>query len=235
MKIAMIHGQNHKGSTYHIGRMLAEVLETEENVTEFFLPRDLNHFCLGCYTCIGDEEKCPFYEEKKRIADAMEQADLLIFTTPNYCMAPSAPLKAFIDLFYQYWIPHRPRKYMFSKKAVVISTTAGTGAGHAIKTVKRTLAYWGIPYIKTYGVAVQASCWAEVKAEKKEKIKKDMVALAGKIRRASGGKPSPYIRFLFRMMVLSRKNAIGDVPAETGYWKENGWLDGRVPWKNDAE
>ena len=235
MNITMIHGQNHKGSTYHIGRMLAEALETEANITEFFLPRDLNHFCLGCYTCIEDEEKCPFYEEKKRIADAMEQADLLIFTTPNYCMAPSAPLKAFIDLFYQYWIPHRPRKDMFSKKAVVISTTAGTGAGQAIKTVKRTLAYWGVPYIKTYGVAVQASCWADVKADKKEKIEKDMVALAGKIRRASCGKPSPYIRFLFHMMVLSRKNQVGDLPAETVYWKENGWLNGRVPWKKYSE
>lgn len=230
MKITMIHGQNHKGSTYHIGRTLAEALEPEANITEFFLPRDLNHFCLGCYTCMEDEEKCPFYEEKKRIADAMEQADLLIFTTPNYCMAPSAPLKAFIDLFYQYWIPHRPRRDMFSKKAVVISTTAGTGAGQAIKTVKRTLAYWGVPYIKKYGVAVQASCWAEVKADKKERIEKDMVKLAGKIRRASCGKPSPYIRFLFHMMVLSRKNQVGDLPAETVYWKENGWLNGRVPW-----
>lgn len=232
MKITIIHGQNHKGSTYHIGRILAELLEQEENITEFFLPRDLNHFCLGCYTCIEDEGKCPFHEEKKRIADAMETADLLIFTTPNYCMAPSAPLKAFIDLFYQYWIPHRPRKCMFSKKAVVISTTAGAGAGHAIKTVKRTLAYWGVPYIKTYGVAVQASCWAEVKAGKKEKIKRDMVKLAGKIRRASCRKPSPYIRMMFRMMVLSRKNQVGDLPAETRYWQENGWLDGRVPWKD---
>lgn len=232
MKITIIHGQNHKGSTYHIGRILVESLEQEENITEFFLPRDLNHFCLGCYTCIEDEGKCPFYGEKKRIADAMEQADLLIFTTPNYCMAPSAPMKAFIDLFYQYWIPHRPRKCMFSKKAVVISTTAGMGAGQAIKTVKRTLAYWGVPYIKTYGVAVQASCWAEVKACKKEKIKKDMIALAEKIRRASCKKTSLYIRFMFRMMVLSRKKAVGDVPAETSYWKENGWLDGRVPWKN---
>ena len=172
-------------------------------------------------------EKCPFYEEKKRIADAMEEADLLIFTTPNYCMAPSAPMKAFIDLFYQYWIPHRPRKYMFSKKAVVISTTAGMGAGCAIKTVKRTLTYWGVPYIKTYGMAVQASSWAEVSDAKKGKVKKDMAALAEKIRRESCGKPSLYIRFLFRMMVLSRKKEVGDVSAETGYWKENGWLDGR--------
>ena len=70
MKITMIHGQNHKGSTYHLGRILAEEIETEENITEFFLPRDLNHFCLGCYTCIEDEQKCPFYEEKQRIADA---------------------------------------------------------------------------------------------------------------------------------------------------------------------
>lgn len=227
MEITMIHGQNHKGSTYHIGRILAESLESKENITEFFLPRDLNHFCLGCYTCIENEEKCPFYEEKKRIADAMEEADLLIFTTPNYCMAPSAPMKAFIDLFYQYWIPHRPRKYMFSKKAVVISTTAGMGAGCAIKTVKRTLTYWGVPYIKTYGMAVQASSWAEVSDAKKGKVKKDMAALAEKIRRESCGKPSLYIRFLFRMMVLSRKKEVGDVSAETGYWKENGWLDGR--------
>lgn len=231
MKITMIHGQNHKGSTYHLGRILAETLESEDNITEFFLPRDLNHFCVGCYACIDDEKKCPFFEEKKRIADAMEEADLLIFTTPNYCMAPSAPMKAFIDLFYQYWIPHRPRKSMFSKKAVVLSTTAGIGAGHAIKTVKRTLAYWGVPYIKTYGVAVQAASWKDVAEDKKEKIKKKMMTLAGKIKRASSGKPSLYIRFLFHMMVLSRKNEIGDLPAETRYWKEYGWLDGKVPWK----
>ena len=124
---------------------------------------------------------------------------------------------------------------MFSKKAVVISTTAGMGAGQAIKTVKRTLAYWGVPYIKTYGVAVQASCWAEVKEDKKVKIMKDMVRLAGKIKRASCGKPSPYIRLMFRMMVLSRKNQAGDVPAETVYWQKNGWLNGRIPWKNDEE
>ena len=169
MKIVMIHGQNHKGSTYHIGRFLAEALTDEENIREFFLPGDLNHFCLGCYACIDEEERCPFYGEKKVIADAMEAADMLVLTTPNYCMAPSAPMKAFLDLFFQYWISHRPRKSMFSKKAVVISTTAGMGARQAIRPVKRAMAYWGIPCIKTYGLAVQASCWAEVAEEKKEK------------------------------------------------------------------
>ena len=44
MKIVMIHGQNHKGSSYHIGRMIANKIGGEDDVIEFFLPRDLNHF-----------------------------------------------------------------------------------------------------------------------------------------------------------------------------------------------
>lgn len=55
MKITLIHGQNHKGSTYHIGKMLAEKFEGV-TITEFFLPKDLEHFCLGCYQCIEAEE-----------------------------------------------------------------------------------------------------------------------------------------------------------------------------------
>ena len=35
MNIVIINGQNHKGSTYHIGRMLAE--RVGGNITEFFL------------------------------------------------------------------------------------------------------------------------------------------------------------------------------------------------------
>lgn len=229
MKIGIIHGQNHRGSTYHIGRLLAEALAEEQDIREFFLPRDLNHFCLGCYTCMDAEERCPFYEKKKIIADAMEAADALIFTTPNYCMAPSAPMKAFLDLFYQYWISHRPRKSMFSKKAAVISTTAGIGTGQAIKPIKRALAYWGIPYIKTYGLAVQASSWADVAQEKKAKAKRNMLALARKIEAQKCGKPSLYIRFMFHMMAFARKRDSGS--AETDYWRENGWLDKRKPWK----
>lgn len=230
MKIVMIHGQNHKGSTYHIGRILAEQLAVQEDITEFFMPRDLNHHCLGCYTCIEDETKCPFYDEKKVIADAMEDAELLIFTTPNYCMAPSAPMKAFIDLFYQYWIIHRPRKSMFTKKAVVISTTSGLGAGAAIKPIKRTLAYWGVPYVRTYGLAVQASHWSEVSKDKLNKINKDMSSLAAKIKSARVGKPSLYIRFMFLMMAYIRKKNPDYMPSETIHWKEDGLLNKTKPW-----
>ena len=55
MKITVINGKNHKGTSYHMGRILAEKLTRKEAITEFFLPKDLDHFCLGCYSCIEDE------------------------------------------------------------------------------------------------------------------------------------------------------------------------------------
>ena len=78
MKIAMINGQNHKGSTYHIGKMLADKLGGE--VTEFFLPKDFGHFCIGCNQCIVKDEKlCPYYKELKPLTDAIDSADVIIY------------------------------------------------------------------------------------------------------------------------------------------------------------
>lgn len=60
MKIVAVYGQNHKGSTYNISRMLIEKLGGE--VEEFFLPRDFDEFCIGCNSCFTiDESKCPHY------------------------------------------------------------------------------------------------------------------------------------------------------------------------------
>ena len=228
MNIVVINGQNHKGSTWHTGNLLINSFSGGNEITEFFLPKDLNHFCMGCFSCLKDLSICPFYEEKKTIADAMEEADILILTSPNYCMLPSAPMKAFIDLFYQYWIPHRPQNSMFHKKAVVISTTAGMGAGRVCSQLKRALAYWGIPYIKTYAVAVQASSWKEVKDKKKKKITADMKQLAKTVEKANPGKPSLYIRLMFNLMAGVKKKWND---SEADHWEEYGWLDGKKPWK----
>lgn len=230
MKIVLIHGQNHKGSSYHIGRMIADTIRDKKEVKEFFLPRDLNHFCLGCYKCIEGDENCPFYNEKKIIMEAVEAADLLIFTTPTYCMHASAPMKSFIDLTYTYWMSHRPRKCMFSKKAVVVSTAAGTGAKSAIKDVTTALFYCGVPYIKSYGLAVQAMNWDMVNAEKKEKIQKDTTRIAKKL--SNGKKPFVGIktRFMFKMMAGMQQMGCGSSPIEKEYWEKNGWLGKKRPW-----
>ncbi len=235
MKVVMIHGQNHKGSTYHIGRLLLEKVQGEKEVKEFFLPRDLNHFCTGCYACITDDRKCPFYEEKSKIMEAVEHADLLIFTTPTYCMGASASLKALFDLTFTYWMVHRPRACMFHKKAVVISTAAGSGARKAVKDVANMLFYMGVPWVKRYGISVQAMNWESVSAKRKEKIKKELTSLAAKLDRAGTPKAGIKTRAVFSLMRKMQQGGMGSSPVEMRYWSAQGWLDKKRPWKDCAE
>ena len=231
MKTVIIHGQSHKGSSYHVGRMLADRVADENEITEFFLPNDLNHFCLGCYKCLESEDKCPFYEEKQVIMNAIEKCELLVVTTPTYCMLPSAALKSFFDLTFTNWMPHRPKKYMFTKKAVVVSTMAGSGAKPALASIKKALFYWGIPYIKTYGVAVQATSWAEVREEKRKKIFSRVDKLERKLRRTKKPRVGIKTRFIFMMMRMTQRGNMGASPHEKEYWEKMGWLEKERPWK----
>ena len=231
MKIVLIHGQNHKGSTYHIGRLIAEKISSGNNLTEFFLPRDLNHFCTGCYACVEDVTKCPFYEEKNRIMAEAETADILIFTTPTYCLGESAPMKSFIDLTFNYWMSHRPRKCMFSKKAIVVSTAAGRGAKKAVKHVANALFYWGIPCIWSYGITVQAMNWEGVRSRKKQKIEKDAARIAHKVIRKKHVKAGLRTKGLFMLMRMMQKANFGSGEADKAYWEKNGWLGKGRPWR----
>ena len=82
MKITIIHGQNHKGSTYTVARELAEKLGGE--ITEFFLPRDFAQPCLGCTTCFRtDLTHCPHFEKLQPLAVALLFADVILASFYN--------------------------------------------------------------------------------------------------------------------------------------------------------
>ena len=230
MKIVMLNGQNHRGSSYHVGRAIIDKIEGEKEVREFFFPRDLDHFCLGCYGCIEDVAACPYHAEKKVILDAMDGADLLVVTTPTYCMHVSAPLKAFIDLTFDQWMAHRPMASMFTKRAVIVSTAAGTGTGSAMKDVQDALFYMGVPQIIKYGLAVQAMNWQGVSEKKKAKIEKDAGRIARKLSRGKAPAVGIKTRFMFAVMRMLHKKGWDSSPVEAAYWKERGWLDGKKPW-----
>lgn len=231
MKIVMIHGQNHKGSTWNIGNLLVQRIQGENEVKEYFLPRDLNHFCTGCFACLEARERCPYWQEKAPIQQDLLDADLLIFTSPNYCMMPSAPMKAFLDLFFTNWMSHKPLPEMFSKGAVVISTAAGAGAKNTVKLIGNNLTNWGIPQVHSYAAVVNAMNWGMVPPRKKVKIEKDMDKLARKLSRSGRVPVGIRTRFLFWFYGGMQKAGWGASPEEKQYWIENGWLSGGKPWK----
>ena len=231
MKVVLIHGQNHQGTSCHMGRMLADQITAPEEQTEFFLPRDLNHFCTGCCRCLQKEEACPFWAEKERILHALEAADILIFTTPTYCMHASAPMKAFLDLTFTNWMVHRPKESMFSKKAVIFSSAAGSGANSAIKDVKTALTYWGIPEIHCFGLAVQAMGWDQVSPQKMAVIERRISRIAGMVSRNRRPAAGLKTRFLFFIMRSMQAAGWGSSPEEKEYWQQKGWLGSVRPWK----
>lgn len=229
MKTVIIHGQNHKGSTYNIARILAEKIGGE--TTEFFLPKDFGEFCVGCTTCfMKDEKKCPHYERLKPITAAMDSADVIILASPVYVYHATGAMKALLDHYGYRWLVHSPEESMFKKQGVCISTAAGAGMKPTNKDMADSLFFWGIAKIYKFGIAVAATDWKKVNDKKKKKIEKATSSIAKKIIKNNGKvKPSLKTKGYFYLMRMLQKKGWNE--KDVKYWKEKGWDKKSRPWK----
>ncbi len=228
MKITVIHGQNHKGSTCHIAEMLAEKIGGE--ITEFFLPKDFGEFCVGCTQCFGKSETlCPHYEKLKPITEAIDGADVIILASPVYVYHVTGAMKAFLDHYGYRWMVHRPEEKMFKKQVVCISTAAGAGTKSTCKDMADSAFFWGAARIYKYGVNVREVSWNRVKPELKESIDRKTTALSIRIKRNAGRvKPTLKTKGFFYIMRMLQKNGFNE--ADMAYWKEKGWTEKARPW-----
>ena len=128
MEIVFINGSPRKGNTYHAtGLFLNEMAKFGEiDCTEYFLPRDLPEFCVGCGNCFDKGEgECPHAKYTIPILNSMIEADALIFASPVYVWETIGAMKNFLDHFGHLFLVHRPREEMFSKKTFILSTSNG--------------------------------------------------------------------------------------------------------------
>ena len=228
MKTVIINGISHKGTTYHIGQSLAQELGGE--VITFDLPQDFGFFCTGCGNCIiRSETLCPHHQALLPLLKAMDEPDVLIFTTPTYVMHATGSMKAFLDHFGMRYMVHRPNPLYFKKQAVVISTAAGAGMKSACQDILDSLFYWGVPQRYRLSYAVFALNWDHVSSKKREAIQKDVQKTARLIRKRQGHLHIPLkTKGLFYFMRMIQKK--GTMPIDHDYWKEHGWLDHERPW-----
>ena len=228
MKITVIHGQSHKGSTYNIAKQLCDKLGGEG--TEFFLPTDFDCFCKGCAVCFTDETKCPHYEKLLPITKAMDEADVIILTSPVYVMHATGSMKAFLDHYGYRFLVHRPEEKMFKKQAVCISTAAGAGMKNTIKDMADSTFFRGIAKTYKLGLAVMETRWEMVKPSIKSKIDKKTTSLAMTISKKVGAiKPNIKTKAFFSIMSVMQKKGFN--PADVEYWKAKGWTNGKRPWR----
>jgi multimeric flavodoxin WrbA len=230
MKVTLLHGQNHKGSTYHIARKTAEKINGD--IDEFFLPRDFDKGCSGCLACLHKgREFCPNAKKVEAILSSMLSADVIIIGSPTYVMEMTSHLKGFFEHIYTAWLAHRPEEAMFSKTAVVISTAAGMGMSSVTKSMAKQTFYLGIPRTYRLSFRVMASDWDGVSDKLKAQIDAKTDRIAGKIVVQKGrAQPGVKMRLLFRMMrAFQKKNNYA--PKDKAYWESKGWLSKERPWK----
>ena len=232
MNITIIHGSNRHGRTYNIAKLFIEHLKTEQSqIKEFFLPRDMSSFCIGCTNCFAKGEAfCPHYEQVEPIRLAIEKADIVVFTTPVYVLRASGQMKTLLDHFGFQFMVHRPNQTMFSKIAVIFSTTAGAGTKGAMKDISTSLKFWGIAKIYKFGIAVAASEWHGVKEAKKILIEKKVSILAKRVKKIVGKvKPGLITKILFYAHRLFHIKW-GVCDTDIRYWQDKGWLGKNRPY-----
>lgn len=230
MKITIIHGQSHQGSTCYIARLLAKKLNGD--LTEFFLPQDFGEFCTGCTACFGvSETKCPHFEKLSPITQAMDNSDVIILASPVYVYHSTGSMKAFLDHYGWRWMVHRPDERMFAKQAVCISTAAGAGMRSTNQDMAHSTFFWGIAKTYKYGIAVMETSWERVSSKKKQKIEKKLDRLAKKVSKKQGHiKPSIKTKVFFAFMRQMMKHGWNE--ADVSYWNDKGWTGKKRPWRS---
>ena len=238
MKITVINGTEKKGVTFRLKELFLEPFQGDADLTEFFLPRDCPGFCTGCLACFSkDAHLCKDAEYVQKIEKAMLEADLLVFTSPAYVFHATGAMKTMLDHFGYRWMPHRPAKEMFGKRAVIITQCLGAGGKSAAKDIKDSLSWWGISEIKVCSFKLMSEVrWEKIPDRKKAAMKKRLYKTAEQMRRIDYGKPARTgvkTKLKFYAVRMLQKNLGKQDPDYTDYkyWKENGWTDAARPWK----
>ena len=238
MKITVINGTEKKGVTYHLKEIFLEPFRGDAEITEFNLPKDGPGFCIGCTACFRNNQNlCKDAEKVQRIEKALLEADLLVFTSPAYVFHTTGAMKAMLDHFGYRWMPHRPAKEMFGKRAVIITQCLGAGASSTAKDISDSLSWWGVSYIKKCSFKLMSEIdWDKITDKKRNEMTSKLTSLARKMKSIDYSRPA-HTGFMAKMKFLAVRmlqTGLGkDNPEYTDYkyWKANGWIDKVRPWK----
>ena len=233
MKITVIYAtpRKAKSTTYHLAQKAIESLKGDDEVVEVWLPRDMDHFCQGCFQCFeGHKERCAGYEKIEPIRQALDEAELIVFAVPVYVYHAPGQVKALLDHFGWQWMVHQVNGKMFRKQALIISTAAGAGMKSTIKDVKDSMNFWGVARVYSYKKALFVADWTEMQDNKKKALEEGILKVTKQIKKRAG-KVTPRIKIkcmFYGCRLMQKKIGINSVDVD--HWKRQGFLDKARPW-----
>ena len=238
MKITVINGTEKHGVTYNLKETFLEPFRGKADITEFYLPKDGPGFCIGCTQCFrNNQQLCKDAACVQKIEKALHEADLLVFTSPAYVFHTTGAMKALLDHFGYRWMPHRPAKEMFGKRAVIITQCLGAGGSSTAKDIKDSLSWWGVSYIKIYTFKLMSEIdWNKITEKKRAQMTNKLKAAAAKFAAIDYIRPAhtnliTKAKFYMVRMLQTDLGKANPEYTDFKYWNENGWIGKVRPWK----
>ena len=229
MKIVVINGTEVKGCTYRMKELFLENLRHDNDIVEFYLPKDMPKFCNGCKICfLKSELLCPHADYVMPIWNAILDADLIVFAYPVYVLRTPGQVKALLDHFACHWMVHRPDKKMFGKRAVIITQSIGAPNRAAQNDVATSLTWLGVSDIKKFGFGTMGSIkWDEINDKRRRKVEARLRKLSKQYLSPKVVRKNIRVRILFFISRSLHKNLLKQqevISADTQHWIDNGWI-----------
>lgn len=220
MNFLVIDGRPHKGNTWKLVASTLKIIKKncpDARFEKIELRKENLPFCLGCTNCFRvGHEKCPHYAITGKILQKIEAADGIIFCSATYNWRETSILKNFFD--HLCFLLHRP--YFFTKKALILTTTGGTGAGKSAKSIRDFLG--GIGFNRCYTASFPAYSWNayQPKPAHLRKLKKTTLDFIKDT--ASGKLHCPAFKFLIPYNIMrgmgQHYTAKNEYPTLDGTW-----------------
>ena len=121
-KVLALVGSGHRGgATYTAARKFVDNLESFGDVQgEVVALSDYDiGICRGCKACFSyGEERCPLKDDRDVLIRKMDDADAVVFASPNYSWQVSGLMKVFLDRIG--FVFHRPRFHGKAATSIVV-------------------------------------------------------------------------------------------------------------------
>ena len=155
MKIVAICGSPRRGNTEFVLKRILTKAEELGSSSELVLLREKRiEFCDGCLNCDSSGE-CSIRDDMQIIYPKLEEADLVIFGSPNYFHNVSGMMKNFIDRLLPFYYADKMR----DKKMVVVVI----GASDKTDAIKKS-----ISCVEEVANLLKASCIGDLYLVAKE-------------------------------------------------------------------
>ncbi|MDW2797700.1 flavodoxin family protein [Clostridium boliviensis] len=222
MKVTAILGSpRKKGDCFNVIEMLQKSFNrVEETQIDYIYLNDIElGFCKSCLLCYTKgEQYCPHKEVTTMLLNKMLECDVVIFASPVYEQHVTALMKNFYDNFS--FMFHRPR--FFHKRAILVSSTGGSGLKETLSYMKMCAIGWGFQIAGTVGV-----CGATLKTDEayKQNVQNNINHLVNNLFKNKESTPTLYQLAMFRAMQSKALGSSKKKDISFEYWKEHGWFE----------